>query len=243
MDAERFLEAVDTVIIEARNRDGIGRLGEKVLHASIKLYLDSDHSHHEIKVGEYVADLRNENGIFEIQTGSFTPLKRKLEAFLPEERVTVVYPMANKRRLIWIGQDGSFSKPRTSPLKRHTVRAFGELVKILPYLTHEHFTFRLMLFDLDEYRLVSQNGGKGRGTRRYERIPTALVEEIVCQTPADYAKLLPDTLPNEFDAGIFSKVTRLKGMAASGALKVLTVLGVFERRREGSRAYVYRRVL
>lgn len=243
MDAERFLQAVDTVIIEARDRDGIGRLGEKVLHAALKLYLESDRSCHEVKVGRLVADVKNDQGIFEIQTGSFTPLKKKLDAFLPEYPVTVVYPMPYKRRLIWIAGDGSFSSPRTSPVKRHVMRAFAELVKILPYLSHENFTFRLVLVDLDEYRLLSKNGGKGRGTRRYERIPTALREEIICKTPADYAALLPQDLPDEFDAKTFAKAVKLKGMALSGALKVLTALGVFERHRGNNRSYIYTRIL
>lgn len=239
---EQFLEAVDTVIIETRDRNGIGRLAEKVLHASLKLYLDPDRTHHEVKVGSHVADICNGEGIVEIQTGSFSPLKDKLAAFLPEHRVTVVHPIAGKRRLIWIDQNGEFSSPRTSPVKRQVMRVFGELVKILPYLKHENFSFKLMIIDLDEYRLVSKNGGKGRGTRRYERIPTALCEEIVCSSPTDYAVLLPENLPSEFDSKTFGELTKLKGRNLSAALKVLTELGVFERRREG-KGYWYCRMI
>lgn len=239
---EQFLEAVDTVIIETRDRNGIGRLAEKVIHASLKLYLEPDRTCHEVKVGTHVADICNREGIVEIQTGSFSPLKDKLAAFLPEHRVTVVHPIAGKRRLIWIDQNGEFSKPRTSPAKRQVMRVFGELVKILPYLQHENFSFKLVILDLDEYRLVSKNGGKGRGTRRYERIPTALCEELVFSSPADYAALLPENLPNEFDSKTFGAATRLKGRALSAALKVLTELGVFSRQREG-KSYRYCRML
>ena len=243
LDKERFLEAVDTVIIETRDRNGIGRLSEKVLHASLKLYLDPDRSHHEVKVGSHVADICNKEGIVEIQTGSFSPLKVKLAAFLPEYHVTVVHPIANKRRLVWIDQNGEFSSPRTSPVKRQVMRVFGELVKILPYLEHENFRFKLVTLDLDEYRLVSKNGGKGRGTRRYERIPTALCEEIVFSSPSDYAMLLPENLPNEFDTKTFAEVTKLKGRYLSAALKVLTELGIFSRQREGKSGYRYQRMI
>lgn len=239
IDKERFLEAVDTVIIETRDRNGIGRLAEKVLHASLKLYLDPDRSHHEVKVGSHVADICNDDGIVEIQTGSFTPLKPKLAVFLPEHHVTVAHPIANKRRLIWIDQNGEFSNPRTSPVKRQTMRVFGELVKILPYLTHENFCFKLVTLDLDEYRFVSKNGGKGRGTRRYERIPTALCEELVFSSPKDYAALLPKDLPDSFDSKTFSEVTKLKGRYLSAALKVLTELGLYTRHREGKSGYRY----
>lgn len=239
---EQFLEAVDTVMIENRDRNGIGRLAEKVLHASLKLYLEPDRTRHEVKVGSHVADISNNNGVIEIQTGSFSPLKAKLSAFLPEHRVTVVHPIAGKRRIIWIDQNGEFSAPRTSPVKRQVMRVFGELVKILPYLSHENFSFQLVIVDLDEYRLVSKNGGKGRGTRRYERIPTALCEEIVCKSPADYAAFLPEGLPSEFDSKTFADKTKLKGRYVSAALKVLTELGVFSRRREGN-GYRYQRMI
>ena len=243
IDAERFLEAVDTVIIEKRDRNGIGRLGEKVLHAALKIYFEPNRLCHEVKVGSHVADIANDDGIIEIQTGSFSPLKNKLAAFLPDHKVTVVHPIPNKRRLIWIDQNGEFSAPRTSPVRRPVMRVFAELVKILPYLKHENFRFCLVTLDLEEYRTVSKNGGKGRGTRRYERIPTALCEEILFQKPADYAALLPKELPSEFDAKTFAKVTKLKGLALSAALKVLTELCVFERHREGRAGYVYKRLL
>lgn len=243
MDAERFLQAVDTVLIEERNREGIGRLCEKVIHASLKLYFDKDRMHHEVRVGSLVADVKTEEEIIEIQTGSFTPLRKKLEVFLPEHRVRVVYPMAYTRRIIWIQQDGTLSPPHKSPVKRQVCRAFQELVKILPYLTHENFTFHILLMDLDEYRLLNKKGGKGRGTERYERMPTALREEIVCGKPEDYTALLPDGLPEEFDAKLFGKKAGLKGMALSGALKVLLTLGILDRHREGKDPYIYKRLI
>ena len=243
MNPERFLEALETVLIEERNREGIGRLAEKTVHATLKLYFEPDRSCHEVKVGSLVADVKNERDIIEIQTGSFTPLRRKLEAFLPDHAVRVVYPMAYTRRIVWIEKDGTLSAPHKSPVKRQVSRAFAELICILPYLTHENFTFHIVLMDLDEYRLLSKNGGKGRGTERYERMPTALREEIVCRKPEDYLALLPDSLPEEFDAKTFSKVTRLKGHALSGALKVLLTLGLYTREREGREAYIYKRSL
>lgn len=243
MDAERFLQAVDTVILEKRNRDGIGRLSEKVLHASIKLYLESDRTCHEVKVGSLVADVKNDEGIFEIQTGSFTPLRKKLDAFLPAYSVTVIYPMADRRRLIWIDENGVFSKPHTSPKKRQVLRVFSELIKIVSYLEHPNFHFRLLLFDLDEYRLKNGwgNGGK-RGSTRYERIPTALKEEIVLESAADYAALLPASLPDTFDTRVFSQKTGLGGMALGAALKVLMAVGVLAREKQG-RGYLYKKLL
>lgn len=240
LERELFREAVDTVITEERNRQGIGRLGEKVVHASLKLFLEPDRSLHEVKVGSFVADIRNERGITEIQTGSFTPLRRKLEAFLPEVPVTVVYPVADVRRLIWIDADGSFSAPRKCPRRpmRGRGAALGELVKILDVLDHPSFTFLLVSLDLDEYRLKNGwgNGGK-RGSTRFERIPTGLKEIRFFRSPADYAAFLPAGLPERFDSALFSRLSRLKGRGLWAALKVLCHVGVLEREKEGRRFY------
>ena len=237
MRNERFLQAVDRVIIAKRNREGIGRLGEKLVHASLKLYYGPNTDCHEIKVGDFVADILNEKGITEIQTGPFTPLKRKLESFLPEHAVNIVHPVVNRKTLIWIDQAGEFSKPTKSPKRADIFSVFRRIVSILPYLENENLTLTLALLDVEEYRLLHPKYGKRRSTR-YERVPTALYEEIVLKTADDYASLLPDTLPESFTSQEFSKLCRVRGMGLSAALKVLTVLGVLFREKEG-RGYRY----
>ena len=240
MRNERFLEAVDTVILEKRNREGIGRLGEKIVHASLKLFYDSDRTHHEVKYEGFVADILNDSGIVEIQTGSFTPLKRKLEAFLPRSPVTVVHPIPRQTTVIWIYPvSGEFSAPRKSPKRENVCGVFRQLVSILPYLESDNLTVALLFLDVEEYRMLHPKYGKRRSTR-YERVPTALGEEILLKTPDDYAALLPDALPEEFTAQVFSKLAKVRGMALSAALKVLLTLGVLSREKVG-RGYLYRR--
>jgi len=63
--------------------NGIGTLNEGRLHQALKaLYVDES-GEAEISVGDYVADVRGaDNVLYEIQTGSFTPLKKKLATLL-----------------------------------------------------------------------------------------------------------------------------------------------------------------
>ncbi len=241
-DAERFQEAVDTVIIEKRDRQGIGRLGEKVIHASLKLFFEPDKSCHEVKTDGFVADIRRNDEIIEIQTGSFTPLRRKLEAFLPHGKVTVVYPVPDVKTLVWIDENGEFSAPRRCPKRDSRGAALGELVKILDALTDESFTFVMVWLDLCEYRLKNGwgNGGK-RGSTRYERIPTALKAIRAFHEPNDYAFFLPAGLPAKFTASDFGKAAKVRGRVLSAALKVLCRVGVLTREKEG-RTFFYRRV-
>ena len=60
----------------------IGTLGEKSLHAVLKRYYEPDRSCHEIPVGNYVADIVNQDGIFEIQTRGLSNLRPKLNELL-----------------------------------------------------------------------------------------------------------------------------------------------------------------
>lgn len=234
---ERYLQALDRIIVEKRNREGIGRLGEKLVHASLKSFYESDTAYHEIKVGGFVADILREGHITEIQTGPFTPLKKKLDSFLETHTVTVVHPIVNRKVIVWVDADGAFSKPVTSPKKRDVFGAFSKLVSVLPYLLRENLTVELVYLDIEEYRLLHPKYGKRRSTR-YERVPTRYLGKTVLKTADDYAALLPETLPASFTSKEFSKLCKVRGMALSAALKVYMTLGVFSREREG-RGYRY----
>ena len=50
-------EACKKIIYNPRDREGIGRLGEKTVHAVLKYYLESDESCHEQKVEGFYADI------------------------------------------------------------------------------------------------------------------------------------------------------------------------------------------
>lgn len=77
-----------------RAESGIGSVSEGSLHHFLKFYFEPDADLHEVGVGRYFADIRNEDGILEIQTRALYRLKPKLDAFLPLDAVTVVYPVA-----------------------------------------------------------------------------------------------------------------------------------------------------
>ena len=105
MDNLKFRQACDKIIREERARNGIGTLGEKTLHAVLKAYLEEDMNYHEIKVGGYYADICRAHDIIEIQTAGFNRLRDKLNAFLPDYRVTVVYPIPQIKYLSWIDEE------------------------------------------------------------------------------------------------------------------------------------------
>lgn len=96
-------------------RAAIGSVSEGSLHHFLKFYFEPDADLHEVGVGRYFADIRNEDGILEIQTRALYRLKPKLDAFLPLDAVTVVYPVAAVKRLSWLDPD-TRRKDQAAPL-------------------------------------------------------------------------------------------------------------------------------
>ena len=57
MNKEQFESAKNKIIGIKRNRNGIGTLSEKTVHAILKNYYEPDEDYHEIPVNGYVADI------------------------------------------------------------------------------------------------------------------------------------------------------------------------------------------
>ena len=135
MDRERFEAAKNKVIGKEREREGIGTLKEKTVHAVLKNYYAPDEKMQEVLVGNYVADICTGQSILEIQNGNFYKMRAKLDAFLGEYPVTIIYPIPHIKWLIWIDEEtGELSPRRKSPLTGSAYRAFPELYRIKNYL-------------------------------------------------------------------------------------------------------------
>lgn len=221
---------------------GIGTLGEKTLHATLKLWLDSDTAHHEIPLAEgCVADIFDGERVTEIQTAGFSGFRPKLARLLEHYPVTVVHPVVRRKSLVWIDPaTGETTPPHRSPRVGTFADAGEQLIYILPLIGHPHLTVRLVLVDVEEHRLADgrrSRDGK-RGSHRVERYPLALGDSCTLQAPADYAALLPPELGETFTSKEFGKAARLQGRKLQGTLKVLLTCGVVTRERNG-RAYRY----
>lgn len=223
---------------------GIGTLQEKCLHATLKWWLDEEHTHHEIPLPQGpIADIFDGQRVTEIQTAGFSAFRKKLEKLLDNYPTTVVHPLVREKYVVWVDPlTGEATAPRKSPRRGGFADAGGELVFLLPCLSHKNLTIRLVLLDVEERRLADGYGKGGkRHSHRLERRPLALVDTLTLQAPADYAALIPATLPTDFTAKQFGKATRLQGRRLSGTLKVLAETGALRKERKEGRSWIYRR--
>lgn len=238
MDEVAFLAACRQVMESGGAPGGIGTLGEKSLHAVLKLYLEPREFCREVLVGRYVADICNESGITEIQTAGFGRLREKLEFFLGNYPVTLVYPVAGIKWLVNVSEDGTASPRRKSPKPEGPWQILPELAAVKGFLGQPGLGFLVPVMELEEYRL---RDGKGRrGYTRWERMPVRLLDEISVRGPEDAEKLLPPGLPEEFTAKEFNKAGKFSPMQGSLALSAAKALGAVERIGSRGRAYLYR---
>jgi hypothetical protein len=184
-----------------------------------------------------VADILTEGHILEVQTGGFFPLREKIGWYLTHTpcRVTVVHPIPAVKYLTWIDPaDGTVLSRHKSP-KRGKVRdVAGELYWISDYIGDPRFSVRLLLLELEEYRLADGwSKDKKRGSNRYERFPTALLGDVTLWKAADYAfYFLPPALtapaaeedPPIFTAAAYAKATGIRGKAAYSTIHLLEKL-------------------
>ena len=245
MDKKRFEEIRDAAVSSGREGRSIGTYKEKTRHAILKDYYAPDKSMQEISVDGYVADIYTGQEIIEIQTANFNKMRAKLNCFLPNYPVTVVYPIARIKYLSWIDEaTGECSKPRKSPVKGSVYRAFVELYKIKSILSQENLCLCFPLLEVEEYRLLNGwSQDKKKGSCRYDWIPRALLDEIRLEKPEDYLRLIPENLPEPFTALEFGKAVGEKKQIAGIVLHVLNYLNVLERCENRGRFYTYRRAL
>ena len=245
MDTLRFQTACDHVLQLQQKGTLIGTLSEKTTHAILKYYIEPDASCHEIRVGSFFADVKNEQGIFEIQTKQFYRLYDKLTFFLKEYPVTVVYPIVHYNYLRWIEPEtGCIHPPRRSPKIGTIYHVLPELYQIKSFLNHPNFRLKLILLDVSEYRYLDGYGPdrKKRATR-CDRIPSALLAEEDFFTQADYVKFLPNNLPAPFTSRDYHIATKLPSKAASTALNVLHEKQVIIRNGKRGNAFLYEKAL
>lgn len=206
MDKLAFAKACEKVLSRGKQTGGIGTLGEKTLHAILKEYYEPYSDNHEVKVGSFVADIVGENGIIEIQTANFAKLVKKLDVFLEYCDVTVVYPMAAVKHLVWLDpKTGEILDRRKSPKKMNIYDSAFELYNIRYSFDNPRFHLKLCMLEVEEIRTVGKNKSKRtKGSSRVDRIPLALLDEVSFDCTEDYKQFIPDGLSEEFTCKEFA---------------------------------------
>lgn len=239
---DEFIKACDKIIGKKHDDKGIGTLSEKTVHGVLKNFFEPDENNHEVALEGYFADIYNENGIIEIQTRGFDKLREKLAVFLQIYPVTIVYPMPYNKWICWLDKDtlkpGNFRK---SPRHFSIYDAFFEMYKIKSFLLNPNLRFKLVLMDIEEYKLLNGwNYTKKRGATRYDRIPLGIRKIVEIEQPEDYMQFIPYELEDEFTSKDFACECKISADTARLALNILTYTGTVIRVGKKGNSIVYR---
>lgn len=240
---EKFLNACDAVSQGISCGDGVGTLSEKSLHKALKLYIDPIEINYEVRHLGYVADIKNEDGIFEIQTGAYNKLKSKLSKYLDEGRVTVVCPLAYIKSIIWVDPiSGELTKAKKSPKNENIYDALFKLFQIRSHIKHENLCIKVVFLECEEFRyLDGWDKSKKRGSNRMELIPKDIFFELNIKSKEDYALFIPDSIGDEFVAKDFQKAIGRSSRFTYYVLKLLCTSECISECGKKGRATVYSR--
>lgn len=119
--------------------------------------------------------------------------------------------------------------------------AFAELYKIKQYLKNPNLRLHLVLADMEEYRLLNGwSRDRKKGSSRFDRIPTKLVDEIVIERPEDYMQFVPPQLEEPFTTKDFAKAAHIPVGLSQTVLNILYYMEVVERTGKTGNSYLYK---
>lgn len=224
------------------SQNQIGTLSEKSIHSEIKNYLEPNKEYQEVKVGNYIADIKRYNEIFEVQTQQFKNLISKLNYYIKNGYdITVVYPLVQEKYINWIDPISTeIVERRKSSYKKYIQDIFKELYWIKDYIVKEQIKLKIITLTAEEYKYLDGYGqnNKHKATK-IDKVPSKIINEINIQSVNDFRIFLPDTLPKEFTSKDFQKYTKSRSKYLGSGLKILREIGVIKVVRKQGNAYVY----
>lgn len=216
----------------------IGTLQEKSLHQFLKNYYEKDSSKHEIKIGNYYADIYNGKEIIEVQTGNLNKLKDKVTYYLESYQVRIVYPISHIKTIYLTNDDGEV-RVRKSPKKGSVFDAIKELYKIKPILNNDNLKLTIVLLDTKEYR--NENINSRKKYTKIENFPLEIVDEINLNTKKDYLLFL-DGLDKQFTSSDLHVLKKIPKDKASLLFTILKSIDVITQVGKKGKLVVYERV-
>ena len=179
----------------------IGLLNEKSLHSALKHWYAKPGDLLEFALDGYVVDILRGNHVIEIQTGSFSSIKRKMRDLSCRYRVTLIYPVAHERWILEVPGtlEGAIMR-RKSPKRQAVNQLFEELVSFPDLLKCPNFSIEVVSIQEEQLRRYSRRcHGKRRTWRVVERRLLSVLERFPFDAPSDLWQLIPPTLPDPFE--------------------------------------------
>lgn len=221
--------------------NGINTYNEKSLHAALKQWYAQDGDQMEVPVDGYVIDLVRGDLLIEIQTGSFSPLKRKLAKLVDTHPVRLVFPIPQEKWILQLAKaEGEPPHRRKSPWRGRVEHLFTELVYIPFLLEHANFTLEVLLTREEEVRhFDGKKAWRRKGWVTDDRRLMEVIDRRMFTTPEELAALLPAALVEAFTARELAKAMGQPVWLAQKMIYCLRKMRLVEQSGRKGRAYSY----
>lgn len=221
----------------------IGTLNERSLHAALKEWYRCPGDRLEVEVEGFIVDIVRDDLMIEIQTRNFAAIKAKLMALTERHPTRLVYPIAERKWIVKVMEDGQTPiSRRRSPKRGAFELVFGELVRFPTLLANPQFSLDVLLIHEEEQRCYEA----GRAWRRkgwvtHDRRLLQVVDRRLFESPRDLADLIPADLDGPFTTADLAQAIHRPRWLAQKMAYCLRELGAIERIGQQGNAHVYTR--
>ncbi|MEQ8839665.1 MAG: hypothetical protein RIB98_01680 [Acidimicrobiales bacterium] len=171
----------------------------------------------------FVIDIRRDDLLIEIQTGSFAAMGRKLDHLLADHRFLLVHPIAVETYL-----DRPDARPRRSPKKGSVYDLFVELVSMPTLLDHPNLSLEIVLVSVTKRQVVDPRARRGRGGfRTVDRVLREITGRHRFDASVDLLRLVPEGLPDRFTTADLADLAGVDRGTAQRMAYCLKPLGLF----------------
>lgn len=214
---------------------------ETHLHTALKNWYAQTGDLIEAEVDGYRIDIVHDNVLIEIQTKHFYHIRDKLNSLLVKHHVHLVFPIAQEKWILRLGDDHQFKNSRRkSPKHGRVEHIFDELIRFPDLIAHPNFSLEILMTNEEELWV---NDGKGSWRRGgwsiQDRKLLKVVDRIILATPGDLRSLLPRSLPQSFTTHDLAKSIPLRQSLARKMAYCLRQSAVISVSGKQGRSYLY----
>lgn len=153
----------------------------------------------EVPVDRFRIDVIREGELIEIQTRSFSSIRRKLCALLAAHPVRLVYPIPREKWVVHVAPNGNLIKRRKSPKCGCLIHLFDELVSFPQLMAHPNLSLDVLLTREEEVQCADGQGSwRRKGRSIVDRRLIEVIKSVTFAQPSDFLSLLPASLPDPF---------------------------------------------
>ena len=228
MYSERFIIALKSA--EDSAIDSIGTLKERSQHRILKYFFEPNSNYHEVHIRSYIADICRDNHIYEIQTSGFENLVSKLESFLSDYKVTLVYPVPVIQTIEWVDPlTGEISTGRCVKRKYVKYKLLPELLYLCDFISNKNFEILVVKTEVIDIRFLNGRGSDRKiKATKVDKVPKGILS-IECINSIEDVKRFAEIEDNVlYTKADFQKKYQLIRRNLYCAVKTLTELGIIK---------------